>query len=301
MSNATAAFRPSSLGRINALAGNTLLELIRQKVFYFVLLFVVIAIGAAFFASVLPFADVFQVLKDASLGAMSIFSWLLATLSTAMILPKDIEDRTLYTILAKPVSRLEYLIGKLIGIFMLLLVALLLMSVFFVIALFIREQIAIAGALKEFGSGPDGQAAIADIKRAAFQWNLGPAILVIFTRSAVCAALTMMISCFATSWIFTVKVSVVVFIIGHIQPVAREAWLSQNELGGNPALRALLGPFFAIVSVIFPDFQIYNIVDEIAVGNAVPVWMFGQAFALGGGYVFVYALIAYVFFSFREL
>jgi len=301
MSNVAAAFRPSSLGRINALAGNTLLELIRQKVFYFMLLFVIVAIAAAFGASILPFADVFQVLKDASLGAMSIFSWLLVTLATAMILPKDIEDRTLYTILAKPVSRLEYLIGKLIGIFMLLLVALLLMSVFFVIALYAREQIAIANALKEYGTSADGVAAIADIKKAAFQWNLGPAILVIFTRSAVCASLTLMISCFSTSWIFTVMVSVVVFIIGHIQPVARDAWLSQSELGGNAAVAAFMRPFFAIVSIIFPDFQIYNIVDEIAVGNVVPMWMFGQAFAFGGGYVLVYALIAYLFFAFREL
>ena len=55
-------------------------------------------------------------LKDVSLGAMSIFTWLLAVLATAMLLPKDIEDRTLYTILAKPVPRFEYLLGKLLGV-----------------------------------------------------------------------------------------------------------------------------------------------------------------------------------------
>ena len=59
-------------------------------------------------------------LKDVSLGSMSIFTWLLGVLSTAMLLPKDIEDRTLYTILAKPVPRFEYLLGKLLGVFVLL-------------------------------------------------------------------------------------------------------------------------------------------------------------------------------------
>ena len=91
--------RVFSLSRIRAIASNTLLELIRQKVFYFMLVFAVLGIGSSFVASGWKFAEQFQVLKDVSLGAMSVFSWLLATLATAMVLPKDLEDRTLYTIL----------------------------------------------------------------------------------------------------------------------------------------------------------------------------------------------------------
>ncbi|MEQ1862198.1 MAG: ABC transporter permease subunit [Chthoniobacteraceae bacterium] len=287
----------TSLSRITAIAGNTLLELVRQKVFYFMLLFATVAIGAAFAASAIPFAEVFQVLKDASLGAMTIFSWLLVTLATAMILPKDLEDRTLYTILAKPVSRLEYLLGKLLGVLLLLAVALALMSVLFSIALLIRERIAIAGALRDYGTGPDGQAAIAEIKRAAFDWNLVPAILVIFTKSAVCAALTLLLSTFASSWIFTVMISVSVYVIGHLQPLVREAWLTQGDVNPSELLKVLMG----FVSLVFPDFQLFNIVDEIVVGNAVPGWMFGQTFALGFGYVFVYTLVGYIAFSNREI
>ena len=55
-------------------------------------------------------------LKDVSLGAMSIFTSLLAIVATAQLLPRDLEDRTIYTILAKPVPRYEYLIGKLAGV-----------------------------------------------------------------------------------------------------------------------------------------------------------------------------------------
>jgi ABC-type transport system involved in multi-copper enzyme maturation permease subunit len=79
------------------------------------ILFAALGIGSLFVASSFTFRDQFQVVKDVSLGAMSIFSWLLATLATAIVIPKDIEERTLYTILAKPVSRLEYLLGKLFG------------------------------------------------------------------------------------------------------------------------------------------------------------------------------------------
>src|SRR3712207_5533845 len=105
-----------SLARVGAIASNTLLELVRLKVFYFMLLFGLLLIGSSLFMVNFSFQQQFQVLKDVSLGAMSIFSWLLGVLATAMLLPKDIEDRTLYTILAKPVPRFEYLLGKLLGV-----------------------------------------------------------------------------------------------------------------------------------------------------------------------------------------
>src|SRR3954465_3944618 len=132
--------RAFSLGRIGALASNTILELIRLKIFYILLLF---ACGLIVFSLVLvqqTFQEQFQILKDASLGAMSIFTWLLAVLATAMLLPKDLEDRTLYTILAKPVPRLEYLLGKLLGVMLMLLLAVLLMSAMFVVVLYLRES-----------------------------------------------------------------------------------------------------------------------------------------------------------------
>ncbi len=285
------------MSRIFAIGSNTLLELVRQKVFYFMLVFAAIAIGVAFMASSMPFAEQFQVLKDASLGAMSIFSFLLVTLATAMILPKDMEERTLYTILAKPVSRLQYLLGKLLGVYLLLLVAILMMGVFFLIALLAREQFAMGEIFRDYAPGPDRDAAVAAMKAAAFNWNLVPAICVIFLKSAVCGALTLMLSTFATSWIFTIMVSVVIYIIGHIQPIARDAWLSQHGVDPSPVLRC----FFGAVALIFPDMQLFNIVDEIIAGNAVPMWMFGQTFGLGIGYVLFYTLVGYILFSIREL
>ena len=64
----------------------------------------------------ITFQQEFQVLKDIALGAMSIFTSLLAVIATARLLPQDMEDRTVYTILAKPVPRFEYLAGKLLGV-----------------------------------------------------------------------------------------------------------------------------------------------------------------------------------------
>jgi ABC-type transport system involved in multi-copper enzyme maturation permease subunit len=100
-------YRAFSPGRIGAIAWNTFTELVRLKVFYFVLIFALIIIGNSAFMVKFSFQEEFQVLKDVSLGAMSIFTSLLAIAATAMMLPKDIEDRTLYTILANPCSALN--------------------------------------------------------------------------------------------------------------------------------------------------------------------------------------------------
>lgn len=288
-----------SIGRIRAIASNTFLELVRQKVFSFMILFAALGIGASFVASSWNFREQFQVVKDVSLGAMSVFSWLLATLATAIVIPKDIEERTLYTILAKPVSRLEYLLGKLFGVLLLLLVGIGLMSAFFAVVLFARGHFAINDTINSYPPGPELDAAIAHVKASAYDVRLIPAVLVIFTKVAVCASMTLMISSFSTSWIFTVMISTVIYIIGHIQPVARDYWLTQGPLTAHPSPLTKL--FLGFVSIIFPDFQMFNVVDEIVVGNTVPTSMFLESFAMGFGYVFIFTLVGYILFSNREL
>jgi len=94
--------------RVFAITGNTLIDLTRQKVFYFLLIFALLLIGSSVFLARFSFQQEFQILKDVSLGAMSIFTSLLAILATARLIPQEIEDHTVYAVLAKPVPRFEY-------------------------------------------------------------------------------------------------------------------------------------------------------------------------------------------------
>lgn len=80
--------------RIFAIATNTLTDLTRQKAFYFVLIFALVLIGSSAFMARFSFQQEFQILKDVSLGTMSIFTSLLAIVATARLIPQDIEDRT---------------------------------------------------------------------------------------------------------------------------------------------------------------------------------------------------------------
>jgi hypothetical protein len=85
--------RAFSPRRIAAIAGNTFTELTRLKVFYALLLFALVLIGSSLFMARLTFQQEFQVLKDVSLGAMSIFSSLLAVMAAARLLPQDVRIR----------------------------------------------------------------------------------------------------------------------------------------------------------------------------------------------------------------
>src|SRR2546430_10590798 len=157
-------YRALSLSRILAIPLNSLTELPRLKVFYVLLVFALLLIGSSIFMAQFSFQQEFQILKDVSLGAISIFTSLLAIVATARLLPQDIEDRTVYTILAKPVPRFEYVLGKITGVFLLLAISTLVMSAAFLLVLYLREQAVIHATLTHMSGATREQ--VADAMRA---------------------------------------------------------------------------------------------------------------------------------------
>jgi len=289
--------RPFSFLRIAAITGNTFTELVRLKVFYFLLIFALLLIANSLFMARLSFQQEFQVLKDVSLGAMSIFSSLLAIVATARLIPRDLEDRTVYSILAKPVPRHEYLMGKLAGVLLLLALSILAMSALFLVLLFVREHILVNETLRATASlRPEQiQEALHSLKASAFNANLFPGIVIIYLKAALLAALTLLISTFASSNIFTILVMVFVYFIGHLQATAREYWL-QDHSGGW-----LVRAFLALVALAFPDLQLFNLVDDIVAGTAIPMTLFSQTAVLGCVYTSIYLFLAWVAFQGKEL
>jgi len=287
------------LTRITAISKNTLTELIRQKVFYILLIFALVAIGSSSLMARLSFQEEFQMLKDVCLGAMSIFTSLLAILATASFLPKDLEERTIYTLLSKPVPRYAYLLGKLGGILLLLLLFTLLMSAVFAVVLWLRESAVLGEIRSQFAGAETSEEAIAAIKSvtdATFNANLIPGIAIIFVKSGLLAAMTLFVSTFATSALFTVMVSAAIYFIGHLQATARDYWL--NSMATVEWWQTLLAGF---VALLFPDLQAFNLTDDVIAGAVVPLTLFLKTCALGGVYVAVYFLLAAFVFSTREL
>jgi hypothetical protein len=290
-------YRRFSVARIGAIAGNTLTDLTRQRVFYFILVFALILIGCSIFMARFSFEEEFKMVKDVSLGTMSIFSSLLAILATARLLPQDLEERTAYSILAKPVPRFEYVIGKLIGVIALLAIALVLMSALFVALMQWREQTVLHETMRQMTGAPPEQLqqTLRGIGDAGLKIDIVGVIGAIFLKAAALAALTLFITTFATTNIFTVMVMVFIYFIGHLQSTAREYWLA--ERGGGWLTRL----FLAIVALVFPDLQQFNLVDAAVSGVAIPGMLFARIGVIGLFYIVVYSLLAIVAFSGKEL
>src|SRR5213075_934924 len=279
--------RAFSPGRIGAITANTLTELTRLRVFYVLLVFALLLIGSSIFMAQFSFQQEFQILKDVSLGAISIFTSLLAIVATARLLPQDMEDRILYTILAKPVPRFEYLLGKIAGVLLLLAISTLVMGAAFLLVLYMREQAVLNATLQHMSGVPREQVdeAVRAIRSSALNIDIFPGIVIIYLKACLLAALTLFVSTFATTNIFTVVVMVFIYFIGHLQATAREYWLHEHSSGW------VTGIFLAIVALFFPDLQAFNLVDDIVAGAAISLGLFLKTAGLGIFYTTIYTLL----------
>ena len=108
--------KPGALspGRIRLIAGNTLLEAARQKLFNFLLLLAVALVaGAQWFRDFNFGTPELKFLSDFGFGAMAFFGAALTITATAQLFFSEIENRTVLTLLAKPVSRADFMqIGR---------------------------------------------------------------------------------------------------------------------------------------------------------------------------------------------
>ena len=290
-------YRPFSFSRIYAITINTVIELTRLKVFYVLLIFALVLIGSSIFMAQFSFQQEFQILKDVSLGAISIFTSLLAIVATARLLPQDMEDRILYTILAKPVPRFEYVLGKIAGVLLLLAISTLVMGAAFLLVLFFREQAVLHATARQMSAAPPDQVADAlrVVRSSAFNLDIFPGMVIIYLKACLLAALTLFVSTFATSNIFTVVVMAFIYFIGHLQATAREYWLQEHGSG------LIARIFFAVVTLIFPDLQAFNLVDDIVAGTAISLALFTKTAVLGVFYTTIYTLLAAFVFYGKEL
>ena len=289
--------RGVSFSRVLAITANTLTELTRLKVFYVLLVFALLLIGSSIFMAQFTFQQEFQILKDISLGAMSIFTSLLAIIATARLIPQDIEDRTIYTILAKPVPRFEYLLGKIGGVLLLLAISTVVMSAGFLAVLYIREQSVLHMTLRQMSSAPPEQVddALRAVRSSGLNLDLFPGIIIIYLKACLLAALTLFVSTFATTNIFTIVVMAFIYFIGHLQATAREYWLQEHSSGW------ITHVFLAIVALLFPDLQAFNLVDDIVAGTAISLGVFLKTAILGAFYTTIYTLLAVFVFYGKEL
>ena len=300
-----------SCSRIWIIAGNTFTHLMRMKVFYFLLVFVLIWLGLNVFK--LPHTagpesvggEELRLLKAPLVGTMKLFAIIIGIVATALLIPRDVEDRTLYTILAKPVPRLDYLLGKLFGVLLLILAGLTVMTLLLDAVLWYRTQ----GILTEFDkiasilieqqqwTVEDSQEARAELLSHGVTWGLQGAILVIFFEAAIIAALALLVSTFSTSTLFTVVISTLSYFIGNFIADGLDHWQGSSGIGegslGDLSARALF--------VAFPDYRPFKIVDEVLAGQIFPPDVLGSLALSTGLYVGLYVVLSWFIFTYKEI
>jgi ABC-type transport system involved in multi-copper enzyme maturation permease subunit len=231
---------------------------------------------------------------------MTLFSVVLSIVATALLLPKDVEDRTLYTILAKPVPRIDYLAGKLLGVLMLVFVSLALMDLLMTVVLQIRSSMVLEQQMEMARALEWPQEAIDSLKAETAahgpNWSLQGAVFAIFLRASIMASLALLISTFSSSTLFTTIISFLIYFIGHFQADMRDAYLSAGQAGEGVLARLLA----LLLSLVLPDFQIFNVIDAVIEGQAMPLLILGKLTLVGLYYALFFTIASWFVFAEKE-
>lgn len=115
---------------ILSIAKNTYREAIRDKVLYLLLVFGALAILASKILGYVSIGSELKIIKDISLASISVFGALIAVFVGTSLIYKEVDKRTIYTIISRPIARYEFILGKYLGLVMLLATTTVYMTVF---------------------------------------------------------------------------------------------------------------------------------------------------------------------------
>jgi len=292
-----------SPGRVWVLAQNTMTQLVRMKVFSFLLVFAVLVLVLA--AAGLAWSPMEHLLaiKRWSFGAMYIFTMVYSISATALLLPRDVEDRTLYTVLSKPVPRFEYLAGRLLGVFLVNGIALLVMFTAMAVLVALQMGAVEREFLREFQQAAGSEAVTRDEVRQQIELarshgvtlSLVWGLWAMYLKACVISAVTLLISTFASSSLFTIVVAATVAFLGHFHQLAMDYWIYQTGAGA-------FAKFLAnIVVILFPNLAMFDVVDEIIQGTRLATAQALQLTGFGAFYVVLYLLLSQLIFVDKEL
>jgi ABC-type transport system involved in multi-copper enzyme maturation permease subunit len=105
-----------SVPTVARVAANVFKESVRDKVLYSIVLFAVIVILASLLLGQLTAGQEVKIIKDLGLSAISLFGHFIAIFIGIGLVSKEVERRSIYALLAKPMSRTELLVGKFFGL-----------------------------------------------------------------------------------------------------------------------------------------------------------------------------------------
>lgn len=220
--------------RIGTIAGNAFREAVRDRVLYNLVLFVLLLTAGAIFLGELSAGQEAKIIVDLGLSSILLFGVFIAIFVGVSLVHKEIERRTIYSILSKPIGRGEFLLGKYLGLCLTLLV-------------------------NVFVMGAGVSLALLYVKGAwdPLVLSIWPAIFLIYMELAILTAVALLFSSFSSPAL-SALLTFFVFIAGHFSADLKTFAAS---LGGRTARS-----FFTALYYLLPNFSNYSLITPAAHG-----------------------------------
>jgi len=219
-----------------AVAVNTYREAIRDKILYNLLIFALILIGGSILLATLTLGEQSKIIMDFGLASINLFGILMAIFLGIGLVSKEIEKKTLYTVLSKPIGRTEFLLGKYAGLLLTLAINTIIMGVGLYLALMLNQS-----------------------RWGLSIWDVEPRLVfamgMIYLELAILTAVALLFSTFTTTTlaaIFTLSI----YVVGHIS----DDLMKMGEKMETPLTGLLLkGIYYAL-----PNLSNFDIKGQVA-------------------------------------
>jgi ABC-type transport system involved in multi-copper enzyme maturation permease subunit len=245
-----------------AVIANTFREAIRDKVLYNLVFFALLVMGASAVIGNMTLGETIKIILDLSLAAMSVFGLLIAIFVGIGLVHKEIQRRTLYMLLARPISRRNFVIGKYLGLML-------------VIALNVAIMTAALLALMALYSP------------GAMNGGIFVAVLLILVELMVVTAVAVLFSTFSTPTL-SAMLTLGVWVIGRFSSDLVE-FARKTE---DPVARALVTG----VHYLLPNLEKFDVKHLVVYNMAIEPAYIAGAVAYGLLYiVFLIGLAAVIF------
>jgi ABC-type transport system involved in multi-copper enzyme maturation permease subunit len=251
---------------MRVIAANTFRELVRNKLLYNLLFFAVLLIGSSMFVAQLTIGQWDRIILDMGLAAIELSGTLIAVLIGVGLLAGEIERKTIFPTLAKPVPRAGFLLGRYAGLLVMLAVNVVIMMV------------ALAAVLRA-----------ADYSMSS---TVVQAALLIFLELALLAAAAMFFGSFTTP-VLASAFSLALFLIGHLLADLK----TFRERSHSGLAKTVTGVFYRVL----PDLELFNLKSNAANALPPPSGFTSISTLYGIAYAALLLLLAAGIFSRRDL
>jgi ABC-type transport system involved in multi-copper enzyme maturation permease subunit len=261
-----------------AVAVNVFRESVRDKVLYNLVLFAILLIGASYLLGQLTAGQDVKIIKDLGLAATSVFGLFIAVFIGIGLVSKEVERRSIYALLAKPIERHQLVIGKYLGLVLTLVVNISVMAgALYVVLAFMSWRVP---------------------AELAHTWDapgLDPALLkaigLILVELMLVTAIALFFSTFSTpilSAVFTFGL----FIVGHFSSDLRNF----RDVVDSPGAAALARGLYWVL----PNLAQFDVKNDVVHGQPIAFGYLGISIAYGLVYIAMLLLVSIAIFSRRD-